>query len=133
MDQDELGNYLLHITAKSDDICTKSQNHEECKSAILIHINLLESTFLESTFFIFMNGNNSERLVMMTVAFVIEMFLISLPNENKFVNSGKRHVTKSSLLQKKLKPVLKFCVRIKFFRYYSIAIYEILRQSKQSV
>ena len=65
-----------------------------------------------------MNGKNSERLVKMTVAFAIEMFLISLPNKKKFVNSGRRHVTRSSLLHKK---------------YYSAAIYEILGQNKQSV
>ena len=46
MDQDELGNYLLCVIAKSYEIFTKSQNHEEYESAILIHINLLESTVI---------------------------------------------------------------------------------------
>ena len=46
MDQDELGNYLLSLTDKSYEIFTKSQNHEEYESAILIHINLLESTVI---------------------------------------------------------------------------------------
>ena len=46
MDQDELGNYLLCVIAKSYEIFTKSQSHEEYKSAILIHINLLESTVI---------------------------------------------------------------------------------------
>ena len=46
MDQDELGNYLLCVIAKSYEIFTKSQNHKECESAILIHINLSESTVM---------------------------------------------------------------------------------------
>ena len=46
MDQDELGNYLLSVIAKSYEILTKSQNHEEYESAILIYINLLESTVI---------------------------------------------------------------------------------------
>ena len=46
MDQDELGNYLLSVIAKSYEILTKSQNHEEYESATLIHINLLESTVI---------------------------------------------------------------------------------------
>ena len=46
MDQDELGNYLLCVIAKSYEIFTKSQNHEEYESAILIQIYLLESTVI---------------------------------------------------------------------------------------
>ena len=46
MDQDESGNYLLRVIAKSYEIFTKSQNHEEYVSAILIYINLLESTII---------------------------------------------------------------------------------------
>ena len=46
MDQDESGNYLLRVIAKSYEIFTKSQNHEEYESAILIYINLLESTII---------------------------------------------------------------------------------------
>ena len=44
MYQDKLGNYLLHIIAKSYKIFTKSHNHEEYECAIFIHISLLEST-----------------------------------------------------------------------------------------
>ena len=39
-----MGNYLLCVIAKSYEIFSKSQNHEEYQSAILIHISLLEST-----------------------------------------------------------------------------------------
>ena len=46
MDQDKLGNYLLYIIAKSYKIFTKSQNHREYESAILIHISLLESNVI---------------------------------------------------------------------------------------
>ena len=46
MGQDELGNYSLCVTAKSYEVFMKSQNHEEYESAILIHINLLESTVI---------------------------------------------------------------------------------------
>ena len=46
MYQDKLGNYLLHIIAKSYKIFTKSHNHEEYECAIFIHISLLESTVI---------------------------------------------------------------------------------------
>ena len=46
MDQDESGNYLLRVIGKSYGIFTKSQNHEEYESAILIYINLLKSTII---------------------------------------------------------------------------------------
>ena len=46
MDQDKLGNILLYITAKSYKIFTKSQNHGEYESAMLIQISLLESNVI---------------------------------------------------------------------------------------
>ena len=46
MDQDELGNYLLCVIAKSYEIFTKSRNQKEYESVILIHVNLLESTVM---------------------------------------------------------------------------------------
>ena len=46
MDQEELGNYLLCVIAKSYETFTKSKNQKEYESVILIHVNLLESTVM---------------------------------------------------------------------------------------